>query len=91
VLTALEGLPLDITLHKTTSGIAALLTGNKPGPTVMLRGDMDARLRTGLSSLDEPLKRLPSLEQRLGDVERNVAEMRPDPAQPQPGEVAAAP
>jgi hippurate hydrolase len=42
VLTALEGLPLDITLHKTTSGIAALLTGDKPGPTVMLRGDMDA-------------------------------------------------
>jgi hippurate hydrolase len=29
-------------LHKTTSGIAALLTGDKPGPTVMLRGDMDA-------------------------------------------------
>ena len=42
VLSALEGLPLDITLHKTTSGIAAMLTGDKPGPTVMLRGDMDA-------------------------------------------------
>jgi hippurate hydrolase len=42
VLEALEGLPLDITLHKTTSGIAAMLTGDKPGPTVMLRGDMDA-------------------------------------------------
>ncbi len=42
VLRELEGLPLDITLHKTTSGIAALLTGDKPGPTVMLRGDMDA-------------------------------------------------
>jgi amidohydrolase len=42
VLEALEGLPLDITLHATTSGIAALLTGDKPGPTVMLRGDMDA-------------------------------------------------
>jgi len=42
VLSELEGLPLDITLHKTTSGIAALLTGDKPGPTVMLRGDMDA-------------------------------------------------
>jgi len=39
---ALDGLPLDITLHKTTSGIAALLTGDKPGPTVLLRGDMDA-------------------------------------------------
>ena len=42
VLAALEGLPLDITLHETTSGIAALLSGGKPGPTVMLRGDMDA-------------------------------------------------
>jgi hippurate hydrolase len=42
VLESLEGLPLDITLHETTSGIAAMLTGGKPGPTVMLRGDMDA-------------------------------------------------
>lgn len=42
VLESLEGLPLDVTLHNTTSGIAALLTGGKPGPTVMLRGDMDA-------------------------------------------------
>ena len=42
VLSALEGLPLDITLHETTSGSAAMLTGGKPGPTVMLRGDMDA-------------------------------------------------
>jgi hippurate hydrolase len=42
VLESLDGLPLDITLHKTTSGIAALLTGDKPGPTVLLRGDMDA-------------------------------------------------
>jgi len=42
VLAELEGLPLDVTLHETTSGIAALLTGGKPGPTVLLRGDMDA-------------------------------------------------
>jgi hippurate hydrolase len=42
VLEALEGLPLDITLHETTSGIAAMLDGGKPGPTVLLRGDMDA-------------------------------------------------
>lgn len=42
VLEALDGLPLDVTLHTTTSGIAALLSGDKPGPTVMLRGDMDA-------------------------------------------------
>jgi amidohydrolase len=42
VLEAIEGLPLDVTLHETTSGIAALLTGSRPGPTVLLRGDMDA-------------------------------------------------
>jgi hippurate hydrolase len=42
VLAALDGLPLGITLHETTSGIAALLDGGKPGPTVLLRGDMDA-------------------------------------------------
>ena len=42
VLESLEGLPLDLTLHETTSGISALLTGSKPGPTVLLRGDMDA-------------------------------------------------
>jgi amidohydrolase len=42
VLAALEGLPLDITLHESTSGIAAVLDGGRPGPTVLLRGDMDA-------------------------------------------------
>ena len=31
VLEAIEGLPLDVTPHETTSGIAALLTGTKPG------------------------------------------------------------
>jgi hippurate hydrolase len=42
VLGALEGLPLDVTTHESTSGIAALLTGAQPGPTILLRGDMDA-------------------------------------------------
>lgn len=42
VLGALDGLPLDVTLHATTSGIAAMLEGGRPGPTVLLRGDMDA-------------------------------------------------
>ena len=35
VLEALDGLPFDVTLHETTSGIAALLEGGKPGPTVL--------------------------------------------------------
>ena len=42
VLEALDGLPLHITEHATTSGIAAVLDGGRPGPTVLLRGDMDA-------------------------------------------------
>ncbi|MFZ9953500.1 MAG: M20 metallopeptidase family protein [Ilumatobacteraceae bacterium] len=42
VLESLADLPLDITLHETTSGIGALLPGGNPGPPVMLRGDMDA-------------------------------------------------
>ncbi|MEK7426130.1 MAG: M20 family metallopeptidase [Actinomycetota bacterium] len=42
VLGALDGLPLELTLHESTSGIAAMLTGGKPGPTMLLRGDMDA-------------------------------------------------
>ena len=41
VLAALDGLPLDLTLHETTSGIAAVLNGAGDGPTVLLRGDMD--------------------------------------------------
>jgi amidohydrolase len=42
VLEAIDGLPLDVTLHETTSGIAAVLNGAQPGPTMLLRSDMDA-------------------------------------------------
>lgn len=42
VLEALEGLPVSLTLHESTSGVTALLEGDRPGPTVLLRGDMDA-------------------------------------------------
>jgi amidohydrolase len=42
VLEALDPLPVDVTIHETTSGITALLTGERPGPTILLRGDMDA-------------------------------------------------
>ncbi len=52
VLSALQGLPLDLTLHETTSGIAAMLTGDKPGPTVLLRADMDALPMPEDTSLD---------------------------------------
>ena len=42
VLANIEDLPLDITLHDSTTGVVALLEGDHPGPTILLRGDMDA-------------------------------------------------
>ncbi|MEM8748625.1 MAG: M20 family metallopeptidase [Actinomycetota bacterium] len=42
VLDALDDLPIDVTTHETTSGVVGLLEGTRPGPTVLLRGDMDA-------------------------------------------------
>jgi amidohydrolase len=42
VLGAIDGLGLDVSLHESTSGVTAMLTGGRPGPTVLLRGDMDA-------------------------------------------------
>lgn len=41
VLDALAGLPLDITLGEDCTSVVAVLTGGRPGPTVLLRGDMD--------------------------------------------------
>ena len=42
VLEALSDLDLDITLSNETSGIVATLHGARSGPSVLLRGDMDA-------------------------------------------------
>ncbi|MFD8621275.1 MULTISPECIES: M20 family metallopeptidase [Streptomyces] len=42
VLTALEGLGLEITLGTALSSVTAVLRGGLPGPAVLLRGDMDA-------------------------------------------------
>jgi hippurate hydrolase len=42
VLSALNGLPLDIHLNKQTSGIVAVLGADRDGPAIILRGDMDA-------------------------------------------------
>ncbi|WP_116046898.1 M20 metallopeptidase family protein [Amycolatopsis palatopharyngis] len=42
ILSALEGLPLEIHLGKSTSSVTAVLRGRLPGPAVLLRGDMDA-------------------------------------------------
>lgn len=42
VLGALEGIDLEITKGSSQSSIVAVLRGGRPGPTVLLRGDMDA-------------------------------------------------
>jgi hippurate hydrolase len=42
VLAALDGLPLEITTGKRLSSVTGVLRGGRPGPTVLLRGDMDA-------------------------------------------------
>jgi amidohydrolase len=42
VLAALEVLPLEISTGKELSSVTAVLRGGKPGPVVLLRGDMDA-------------------------------------------------
>ena len=41
ILDALDGLPLEITLGKRCSSVTAVLRGDLPGPTVLLRGDTD--------------------------------------------------
>ena len=42
VLAALDGLALEITTGSALSSVAAVLRGGRPGPVVLLRGDMDA-------------------------------------------------
>jgi hippurate hydrolase len=42
VLEALEGLPLEVTTGRSTTSVVAVLRGARPGPTYLLRGDMDA-------------------------------------------------
>jgi hippurate hydrolase len=42
VLAALSDLPLQVHLGRSTSSVVAVLEGRRPGPTVLLRGDMDA-------------------------------------------------
>ncbi len=42
VLHALEGLGLHVSTGKSCSSVTAVLNGDKSGPTVLLRGDMDA-------------------------------------------------
>jgi hippurate hydrolase len=51
VLAALAGLPLEITTGRQLTSVTAVLRGAKPGPTVLLRGDMDALPVTELTGV----------------------------------------
>ena len=42
VLDVLSGLGLDINQSQATTGLVAILHGARPGPNILLRGDMDA-------------------------------------------------
>jgi amidohydrolase len=42
VLAALDGLPLEISTGRELSSVTGVLRGGRPGPVVLLRGDMDA-------------------------------------------------
>ena len=42
VVAALADLPLQVHLGRAVSSVVAVLDGRRPGPTVLLRGDMDA-------------------------------------------------
>jgi amidohydrolase len=42
VLEAFAELPLEVTTGKTTSSVVGVLRGARPGPSYLLRGDMDA-------------------------------------------------
>ncbi|MER7015888.1 M20 family metallopeptidase [Saccharopolyspora sp. NPDC000359] len=42
VLSELDGLGLEVTTGAEISSVTAVLRGSRPGPTVLLRGDMDA-------------------------------------------------
>ncbi|MDN6379582.1 MAG: M20 family metallopeptidase, partial [Brevibacterium aurantiacum] len=52
ILDSLEGLPLEITTGQGLSSVVAVLRGGMPGPTVLLRGDMDALPVTEATGLD---------------------------------------
>ncbi|HLK02606.1 MAG TPA: M20 family metallopeptidase [Streptosporangiaceae bacterium] len=52
VLSALDGLPLSISTGEGLSSVTAVLNGGRPGPAVLLRGDMDALPITEATGLD---------------------------------------
>lgn len=52
VLAELDGLPLEVRTGDGLSSVTAVLRGGRPGPVVLLRGDMDALPVTERTGLD---------------------------------------
>lgn len=52
VLDAIDGLGLEISVGERLSSVVADLDGGRPGPTILLRGDMDALPMTEDTGLD---------------------------------------
>jgi metal-dependent amidase/aminoacylase/carboxypeptidase family protein len=52
VIEELERLGLEPRLGESTSSVTALIEGGRPGPTILLRGDMDALPLQEISDLD---------------------------------------
>jgi amidohydrolase len=65
VLEALGGLPIDISVGEGLSSVTAVLRGGRPGPTVLLRADMDALPVTEQSGV-EYAARLPGAMHACG-------------------------
>ncbi|WP_067683138.1 M20 metallopeptidase family protein [Nocardia miyunensis] len=52
VLDALAGLPLEVAVGREIGSVTAVLRGGRPGPAVLLRGDMDALPLAELTGVD---------------------------------------
>lgn len=52
VLTALDGLSLEVTTGESLTSVTGVLRGGRPGPVVLLRGDMDGLPVTERSGVD---------------------------------------
>ena len=52
VLAGLEGLPLEVTTGTSLTSVTGVLRGGRPGPVVLLRGDMDGLPVTEQSGVD---------------------------------------